>query len=118
VYGFGQTSLISNKDIIFAAGNGLKPGMKAEIMVAWPCLLDDRIRLQLALQVTITGSQDNVTEARIRAHNFRTRRPEEAELRAEPTEGSTPILKRKLSTLRPAAREDNSGTLKLRLNAR
>ena len=78
VYGFGKTRMTSNKEIIFAVGDGLKPGMKAEIAVAWPCLLDDRIRLQLVLQVTITGSQDNVTKAHIRAYDFRTRRPEEA----------------------------------------
>jgi hypothetical protein len=65
--------MISNRDIIFAAGDGLKPGMKAEIVVAWPHPLDHRVRLQLVLQVTITGSQDNVTEARIRAYDFRTR---------------------------------------------
>ena len=83
VYGFGKTRMISNKEIIFAAGDGLKPGMKAEIVVAWPCLLDDRIRLQLVLQVTITGSHDVVAEGRISTHNFRTRRAAEAEQRAE-----------------------------------
>jgi hypothetical protein len=72
VYGFGHTGMMSRRDIRFAAGDGLKPGMDAEIVVAWPRLLDDRIRLQLVLQVTITGSQDNVTEARIRAYDFRT----------------------------------------------
>ena len=83
VYGFGKTRMISNKEIIFAAGDGLKPGMKAEIVVAWPCLLDDRIRLQLVLQVTITGSQNGEAEGRIRAYDFRTRRSAEAEQRAE-----------------------------------
>jgi hypothetical protein len=117
VYGFGQIKMISNKEIIFAAGEGLKPGMKAEIVVAWPCLLDDRIRLQLILQVTVTGSQDSVTEARIRAHDFRTRRPEEAEQGAEPADGSAPVFKLKLSTLKPAAQEkmDGAQTPKWRL---
>ena len=57
-----------------ASGNGLKPGMKAEIAiaVAWSRLLDDRIPLQPVPQVTITGSQENVTEERIRAYHFRT----------------------------------------------
>ena len=75
--------MMSRRDIRFAAGDGLKPGMDAEIVVAWPRLLDDRIRLQLVLQVTITGSQDNVTEARIRAYDFRTAGPREAKQRAE-----------------------------------
>ena len=79
VCGFGQTRMISSKEIIFASGDGLRPGVDAEIVVAWPRLLDDRIPLQLVLQVTITGSQDNVTEARIRSYDFRTRRPKEVE---------------------------------------
>jgi len=103
VYGFGQIRMISNKEIIFTAGDGLEQGMKAEIVVAWPCLLDDRIRLQLVLQVTITDSQDNVIEGRIRTHDFRTRRSEEVEQRAEPADASIPVFKHKLSTLRPAA---------------
>jgi len=54
--------------------------MNAEIMVDWPPLLDEGIRLQLVLQVAITGSQDGVTEARILAYQFRTRGPAESYL--------------------------------------
>jgi hypothetical protein len=75
--GSGQTRMISSKDIIFDGGNGLEPGMNAEIVLDWPCLLDDRIRLQLVLGVTITGSQDGVTEAHILAYDFRTCGPAE-----------------------------------------
>ena len=35
---------------------GLKPGMNAEIAIAWPFLLDGRLRLQLVLEGTITRS--------------------------------------------------------------
>jgi hypothetical protein len=56
LYGFGQTRMMSSKGIIFGGGNGLKPGMKVEIAVAWPPLLDRHIRLQLVLEVTITGT--------------------------------------------------------------
>jgi hypothetical protein len=73
--GFGQTRMMSSQDIIFDGGNGLEPGMNAEIVLEWPRLLDERIRLQLVLQVAITGSQDGVTEAHILAYDFRTRRP-------------------------------------------
>ena len=68
---------------MFAPDDGLEPGMSAEIVVDWPPILDDRIRLQLVLQVTITGSRDGVAEASIWAHHFRTQRPVEAEQRAE-----------------------------------
>jgi hypothetical protein len=72
LYGFGQTRMMGSKDIIFAPGDELKPGQKTEIAVAWPRLLDGRIRLQLVLEATITGSQDGVVEASIKAYDFRT----------------------------------------------
>ena len=74
VLGFGQTRMMSSQDIIFGAGDGLKPGMVAQIALAWPLLLDGRVPLQLLLNTTITGSRDGVAEARILAYDFRTRR--------------------------------------------
>ena len=71
--GFGQTIMMSSQDIVFVPSDGLEPGMNAEIVVDWPPLLDNRIRLQLVLQVTITGSQDGEAEARIRTYDFCTR---------------------------------------------
>jgi hypothetical protein len=79
LYGFSQIRAISSKYIVFAPGDGLKPGMVAEIAVAWPDLLDGRIPLQLMLEATITSSQDGVVEARIYAYDFRTRRSTEVE---------------------------------------
>ena len=81
VQGFGQTRMMSSQDIVFA-GEGLEPGMNAEIVVGWPSFPDD-CPLQLVLQVTITGTQDGVAEARILAYDFRTSGPVEAEQRAE-----------------------------------
>jgi len=71
VQGFGQTTMMSSRDIIFAPDDGLEPGMTAEIVVDWPPLLDYR-HMQLMLQVTITGTQDGVAEACIWAHHFDT----------------------------------------------
>ena len=72
VLGFGQIRMMSSKDIIFAAGDGLKPGMEAQIAVTWPVLLEGHVRLQLVLETAITGSRDGVAEARIWAYDFRT----------------------------------------------
>jgi hypothetical protein len=72
LHGFGQTRTISSKDITFGPGDGLEPGMRAEIAVAWPFFLDGRIRLQLVLKVSITDSQEGVVRARILAYDFRT----------------------------------------------
>ena len=82
VLGFGQTRMMSSQDIIFAPGDGLQPGMIAEIVVAWPPLLDDRILLELVLKVSITDSQDGAAEARILAYDFRAADPLEAKQRA------------------------------------
>jgi hypothetical protein len=74
--------MISSKDIVFGPATGLERGMKAEIAIAWPFLLDGHIRLQLVLEATITGSEDGAAEARILSYHFRTRRPTETEQRA------------------------------------
>jgi hypothetical protein len=50
----------------------LHPGTNAEIVIAWPRLLDGRIRLQLVLETIITSSKDSVAEARILTYDFRT----------------------------------------------
>jgi hypothetical protein len=73
VHGSGQTRMMSSKDIIFAPGAGLEPGMNAEIVLDWPCLRDDWIHLELVLKVSITSNQDGVIEARIVVFAFRTR---------------------------------------------
>ena len=80
---FGQTRMMSSQDIVFGPSDRLKAGMEAEIVLAWPRLLDGRIPLQLVLEATITGSQDGVAEARILAYDFRTRRAGESGPRAE-----------------------------------
>jgi len=77
VQGLGHTITMSSKDIIFASGDGLKPGMNAEIVLDWPFLRDTWIQLQLALGVRIAGNQDGVVEAQIVTYAFRTREPTE-----------------------------------------
>ena len=78
-HGFGQTRMMSSKDIVFEPADGLEPGAKAEIAIAWPFLLDGRIRLQLVLETTITRSEGGIAQARILSYHFRTRRQAEAE---------------------------------------
>jgi len=73
MHGTGQTRMMSSKDIIFAPGIGLAPGMNAEIVLDWPRLRDDWIHLELVLKVSITSHQDGVIEARIVTCAFRTR---------------------------------------------
>jgi hypothetical protein len=77
VHGLGQTRMMSSKDIIFAPGVGLAPGMNAEIVLDWPHLRGDWIYLELVLKVSITGNQDGVIEAHILRSAFRTCPPGE-----------------------------------------
>jgi hypothetical protein len=72
VQGFGQTRMMSSGEIIFTAGDGLKPGMNTEIVLNWPRLLEGRIRLQLVLEATITDNRDGVAHARVALYDFRT----------------------------------------------
>lgn len=97
--GFGETRMMSSKEIIFTPGDGLEPGMKAEIAIAWPFLLDGHIRLQLVVLATITGSQDGVAEARILTYSFRTQRRVETEQRTAPVvvEMPLPVINRPLA---------------------
>jgi len=81
LHGFGQSRMISSKEIIFEPADGLEPGMKAEIAIAWPFLLDGHIRLQLVLETAITGREAGAAQARILSYHFRTRRPTETEQR-------------------------------------
>ena len=98
LHGFGQSRIISSKDIIFGPSDGLERGMKAEIAIAWPFLLDGHIRLQLVLETVITGSEGGAAEARILSYHFRTRRPAEAEQRAASAcrQETTPVMNRAL----------------------
>jgi hypothetical protein len=82
VLGFGQTRMMSSRDIIFAPDDGLEPGMNVEIVLGWPSFLDD-YRLHLVLQVTITGTQDGEAEASILSYYFRTADTAQMEQRAE-----------------------------------
>jgi hypothetical protein len=72
VQGLGHTITISNQDIVFAAGDKLKPTMNVEIVLDWPCLRDPRIPVQLVLAVTIASIEESVVEARIVTYAFRT----------------------------------------------
>jgi hypothetical protein len=80
ISGTGFTSLLSNTDIVFSADQRLRRGMECELSIAWPVLLETRIRLQLVLQAVITRSEGQFVIARISKYEFRTRGPLEGDL--------------------------------------
>jgi hypothetical protein len=82
ILGTGQTKLISSTELIFTSDQPIEAGMQAEICVAWPALLDGRVRLQLILKTIIVRSAGPVAAARISKYDYRTRGPWQTELSA------------------------------------
>ena len=75
IFGTGRTSLMSSTELIFGADQRLEEGMKAEISIAWPVLLDGRVRLQLVIDGAIARSEGGLTAVQIWKYHYRTRGP-------------------------------------------
>jgi|SRR5215467_13430819 hypothetical protein len=75
IAGTGSTLVLSSTDIVFNADQPLESGMRCEISIAWPVLLETDIGLQLVLQSVITRSVAQVVMARFSKYEFRTRCP-------------------------------------------
>lgn len=73
LYGVGRTNLMSSTELIFTSEHPMEPGMTAEISIAWPVLLDNRVRLQLILECAIVRSEGRVAQARIAKYYYKTR---------------------------------------------
>src|SRR5215831_4464518 len=72
ISGTGSTVLLSSTDIVFNADQPLGSGVQCEISIAWPVLLQGRIRLQLVLQTLITRSEGQVVMGRVSKYEFQT----------------------------------------------
>jgi hypothetical protein len=75
IFGTGRTDLMSSTELIFSADQRLEQGMKAEISIAWPVLLDGRVRLQLVIDGAIARSEAGRTAVEIWKYHYRTRGP-------------------------------------------
>jgi hypothetical protein len=71
--GMGQTSRMSNSEVVFTADQPLEAGTNLEISIAWPALLNGRVALQLVVVGDVVGRRDSLTTVRIRKYHFRTR---------------------------------------------
>src|SRR5215469_12973680 len=72
ISGTGSTVSLSSTDIVFNADQPLVSGVQCEISIAWPVLLEGRIRLQLVLQSVITRSEGQFVMGRVARYEFRT----------------------------------------------
>ncbi len=74
VFGSGRTALMSSVEITVATDQALEPGMKTELAIAWPALLDDHVRLQLVVCGVVARIQDGRPVVGISSYHYRTRK--------------------------------------------
>jgi len=69
----GKLVDLSSSGLRFVARGPLEPGVKLDVAIDWPILLDGRVQLQLIVTGTVVWSSDTETAMRIDRHVFRTR---------------------------------------------
>lgn len=71
--GSGRVVDFSSSGLRFVADRPLQPGVKIELAVNWPSVLDGGVRLQLIASGTVVRSRGTEIAAQIQRHEFRTR---------------------------------------------
>jgi hypothetical protein len=77
VSGTSATKWIGSRWIAFAANEDIQEKMKLQLAIAWPYLLEERVRLQLTIVAVVTKVAGGIAEAAILQYDFRTRKDEE-----------------------------------------
>jgi hypothetical protein len=72
--GSGRTIDMSSSGLSFTADRPLPTGVKLEVSIDWPALLDGGVQLQLVVSGVVVRSSGAVIALRIERHEFRTRR--------------------------------------------
>jgi PilZ domain len=65
---------ISSSGLRFAAEGPLKAGLKLDVAIDWPVLLDGRVQLQLIVTGVVVWSSETETALQIQHSDFKTRR--------------------------------------------
>ena len=71
--GVGQLIDLSSSGLRFVAQRPLEPGLKLDVSLNWPVLLDGRVQLQLIATGVITRSRGTEVAMQIPRHDLRTR---------------------------------------------
>jgi c-di-GMP-binding flagellar brake protein YcgR len=69
----GQLIDLSSSGLRFVGQGPLEPGLKLEIAINWPVLLDDHVQLQLIVTGVVVRSSGTEIALQIQRHDFRTR---------------------------------------------
>jgi hypothetical protein len=72
--GTGRTIDMSSSGLSFTTDRPLPTGLKLDVSIDWPALLDGGVQLQLVASGVVVRSSGAVTALRIERHEFRTRR--------------------------------------------
>jgi hypothetical protein len=71
--GSGRLIDVSSSGLRFIAEAPVALGLKLDVAINWPVLLDGRIQLQLTVSGIVVRSSGNEVSMRIQKHDFRTR---------------------------------------------
>jgi PilZ domain len=74
--GSGQIIDLSSSGLRIAGHGPLKAGLKLDVAINWPVLLDGHVQLQLIVAGVVIWSSETEIALRFRRHDFRTRRAE------------------------------------------
>lgn len=70
IVGFGRTLNLSTSGVLFESDQPLQHGMRIELAIAWPALLNGSLALNLRLCGRVARSERNTCAIRIREHEF------------------------------------------------
>jgi hypothetical protein len=71
--GAGRTVDLSSSGLRFATQGPLEPGIKLDVAIDWPVLLNGGVQLQLVAKGEVVWSSRTETALRIQQHELRTR---------------------------------------------
>lgn len=71
--GSGYTSSIGSRRIVFTGDQPVPKGARVEVSVAWPALLENRVRIQLVVQGRTAAADGARIMVDIAHYEFRTR---------------------------------------------
>jgi len=70
VEGFGRTLNLSTSGVLFSSDRPLCPGMRIELAIAWPALLNDSLALDLRVCGRVARAEGTINAMHIRTHEF------------------------------------------------
>jgi len=71
--GSGYTASIGSRQIVFISDGAIRRGDRVEASVAWPVLLDQRVKLQLVVEGRAAGIDEKQVTLNVERYQFRTR---------------------------------------------